>query len=67
MKIPSFNAEMSVYNSSSQYNAIQSKRWLVSQITPQQGRCVMRVMPELCLFIPFPFCLMPQKDCSHLS
>lgn len=68
MSIPSLNAEMSAYSSPNRY--VGSSRHAVgrSLVTPQACRRVCRsvVRPELCLFIPFPFCLLPQRECNTL-
>lgn len=69
VKMPGFSAEMSLYKTANQYSAVWSQQSPASQVTPQQictTRCRDVVRPELCLFIPFPFCLIPQHECSRL-
>jgi len=39
-----------------------------SEVTPQvcTRRCRNVVRPELCFFLPFPLCLLPQHECNTL-
>lgn len=68
MKMPGFTAEMSAYKAINQYTVVESRQSPLSQVTPQacRRRCRDVVRPELCFWIPFPFCLIPQHECTVL-
>lgn len=68
MNMPSLNAEVSTYLSTNRYGGSGRQAAGQSMVTPQACRRVCRdvVRPELCLFIPFPFCLIPQHECNTL-
>ena len=68
MNIPGFTAEMPLHNETNQYSGVWEQQSPLSQVTPQacRRRCRDVVRPELCLWVPFPFCLIPQHECTIL-
>ena len=68
VNIPGFTAESSLNRMrgySYSKNAGDPQQSHTSQVTPQAciRRCRDVIRPELCFWVPFPFCLMPQHEC----
>src|SRR5690348_16276482 len=68
MKIPGFTAEMSIYGPTNQYRLFASRPFPALQVVAQACTTTCRnvIHPELCFFVPFPFCLFPQHECNTL-
>ena len=66
--MPGFGAEKSIYRAAVQYNGVRPQLLPGPQVIPQACTRVCRnvVRPELCFFVPFPFCLIPQHECTTL-
>jgi hypothetical protein len=68
MTIPGFTADQPLNKAMNRYSSAKAQELSASQVTAQACRkiCGYRFKPESCLYIPWPFCLWPQRECSTL-